>query len=345
MAKIPVPGDPSSNLISRIFSTTLSTTNSIPNTLINEFDPRQPRATLAQGKALIKDQFKLLENSAKTDLVNKAIGNGKKALKDILTGNPGAAMSDLFDMGSSSANSTAKDNQNSLYQKMLARKDPLLAIDWDVQLPPIPGVTALPSIFAEDISVNLPNLTVEAVPRNGTYIYFAKQSDVGELNITFYENIGLDSTTYLTAWQNLVQDPVTGLYNYPVNYKKIITLNMLIPGGQGKPFLTAGTYYISGCFPSTRGGLALQSSSAERQKITCTFSVDGVSFVRNPAVNLSDLTKAPASTSQPGTFLGALERYGLSALHSLSNLVDEAKFGKPTFVSGGASLGQNSFTA
>lgn len=337
--KVPAPGNTQSDLGTRIYDVSTGAVNSIPSTLLSNFDPRQPSASINTAKKIISAQLTQASNTLKTDITNKAISNAKTAVSDILTGNSSKAVGDLLgkSTGSAISQTSSARNQKSVYERMRNRHDPLLAIDWDIILPPILASDGsslqLPGIYVEDLQINLSNFTTDPIAVNGTYLYFPKQSDTGVLTMTLYENILLDATSYLVGWQNRVQDPSTGYYNYPVNYKNNITIQILAPGGVGKDFLTVGQYTVIGCFPSDRGGLDLMSESSERKKITCTMSVDGVVFKPIPITIPSDNKSQPLSTAS-ATLSDRLIKGGLSFLKSLTAGPNN---NKPNYAGGNAS--------
>ncbi len=284
-----------------------------------------------------------LDHEITMQRIDEIISNAKKAVTDILTGNSKSAMSDLLGKGTGSSISQSSQNNrstNTVYSRLKTRHDPLLGIDWDIILPKIVtsnGSMELPGIYVEDLQINLSNFTTEPVTRNGSYLYFPKQSDTGSLQMTLYENILLDGTSYLVTWQNLIQDPATGYFNYPSKYKKNIIITILAPGGVGKDFLTIGQYTFVGCFPSDRGGLSLVSDTSDRQKITCTFSVDGVIFKPIPVTIPSDIKAQPKSTAHSKTLSDLLLSGGKSFLKSLT-----AGQSSPSFAgSNASSLMQN----
>lgn len=184
---------------------------------------------------------------------------------------------------------------DSWYSLARKRRDPLLAFEWDVEMPQI-GNMKLPNSYVEEAQINLPSVEDWSVFRNGTKAYYAGFSDVGNLTITCYEDNRLSTMSYFAAWFGTIQNQETGTYSAPTDYLKDIRLYVTAPTSSG--YERIGTLIAHGCFPKDRQGLNFSSGTSDRQRIAVTFTVNNVSYISNFPFDTDLIVAANAQISQ-----------------------------------------------
>ena len=85
-----------------------------------------------------------------------------------------------------------------------------------------------------------------------TTIYLASASDPGSFTLEIAQTARLHGLRYFTAWRDLVQNPYTGGYRLPSEYKKNIAVTLF--DTTGKPIATAT---VRNCWPVSYEGLSL----------------------------------------------------------------------------------------
>jgi hypothetical protein len=172
---------------------------------------------------------------------------------------------------------------------MIARNDPVLTFEFDVDMPDVspfmemPGYRAIPSEYIEDIDVPFDSLDAGSeVYVNSRKLNLPGKISTQEFTIKFYAEHKALVLRYLDAWRASVVTP-KGIYNLPykldgTGYKKYIAANFRNSGS------TAFQVIIFGVFPTTKPPVTLQSASSDRWVIEQTFSCNGAYPVYDPPV-------------------------------------------------------------
>lgn len=145
-----------------------------------------------------------------------------------------------------------------------SRPDPLLNIDWDIEMP-----DGFDSANVEEIQASMEDFGVSSgVFRAGTRQYYAETEDIGALSITFYEDRLMTSSQYCKAWRDRIRNP-DGTRNYPSKYKRIIRVwPMDVKGNRLAEFK-----YV-GCWPSKIPAISFGGTNTQRITLQVDFSVD-----------------------------------------------------------------------
>ena len=156
-----------------------------------------------------------------------------------------------------------------------ARKDPLLNVNWYIDLPIIDG-KKLSWEYIEEAT--LPYMSVEqsSVYRAGKMYHYAGHYSLDTLSLKCYEDSYGIVNAYANAWRQKIIDPVTGQYGYAKSndgYKKNIAITVL---DVTQSMVFKMTYL--GCFPMRQDALSL-GSTVERVVPNLEFSVDDVQIV------------------------------------------------------------------
>lgn len=223
--------------------------------------------------------------------VDSIVGLGAKAIDKGLGTDIAGALDDLLPQRRPSSTEPAPaglggPSKNSVLSKMRLRADPQFNFNWRVFLPEIRGTDGVSGFdgsvlevfnyYVEDVHISLPFFTAQDYFRNGTRVYYPTYSDTGTINITFYEDGNMNTTRYIEAWKNLIQNRVTGLYNFPSAYKKQITVvtldNMNVVGG---------FFLVDGAFPTQSQPIHFGSASSDIVRINQEFAVNRIYFVPN----------------------------------------------------------------
>ena len=197
--------------------------------------------------------------------------------------------------------SSPANAKGSPLSKLLSRNDPFFSFDWYIVLPTLPvlntpGLEKGPqltlnncpdfSLYAEDVSINLPHLQATNYFRNGSYLYYPTFSDVGSCSMVLYEDSDLNATKYINYWVSMVRNPQTNLYSLPDVYKKNLYVYLVDPkDSNNSPNYSSyavGRFLVSGAWPTARGTYSLQSASSERVTLQVELAIDGVSFEAGP---------------------------------------------------------------
>lgn len=157
----------------------------------------------------------------------------------------------------------------------LSRPDPLINLDWDIEMP-----DGLDASYVEEIQASMADFTVsEGVFRSGTRTYYVGAEDIGALSITFYEDRLMTVTQYLKRWRDRIRN-TNGTRNYPSQYKR--TIRVWPTDGAG---IILGEFAYRGCWPSKIPSIAWTSQGTARITHQVDFSVDSVDITLNNAAN------------------------------------------------------------
>lgn len=152
-----------------------------------------------------------------------------------------------------------------------ARSDPLMNFNWWCDMPILNGSTQLGWEFVEEAS--LPFIQFEQVSnyRAGKNYHYAQKYNVGNLQLKFYEDSNGTVSQYLHEWQSLVLNAKTGLFYFPKDYKKTISIWVLDVAKY-----TVMCLDYTGCWPLVPDTYQFGSAQSERIIAGCEFSVDSV---------------------------------------------------------------------
>lgn len=150
-----------------------------------------------------------------------------------------------------------------------SRRDPLLNINWYLDLPIIDG-KKLPWENVEEATLPYMQVEQSSVYRAGKMYHYAGHYSLGTLTLKLYEDTSGIANDYLDAWRQKVIDFRTGIYGYPVDYKFPITVTVMDCTHRTVFFLQ----YV-GCFPMQTDPLSL-GSTLERVVPGTEMSVDDV---------------------------------------------------------------------
>lgn len=216
-------------------------------------------------------------NPALGDIARKALGRGRTDVANFPVDKP--------------------ENPSGWYALGRKRLDPMWSYLWDIDLPDLPGMKALPREYVEEISVALPSSQDFNIFRNGTYSYYATFADVGTLSLNVYEDQRLSASQYFQRWRNLIQN-VDGTFNAPNDYKRTIMVYLLDNDNSKIAY-----FKITGCFPTTREGHVMNSGASDRHILNITFSITSIDFVvlnASPIVFNTQNPTNPSAASSSG---------------------------------------------
>ena len=150
-----------------------------------------------------------------------------------------------------------------------SRPDPLVHIDWDIEMP-----DGFDSANVEEIQASMADFAVsDGVFRAGTRQYYAETEDIGALSITFYEDRLLTTTQYIKGWRARIANP-DGTRNYPSVYKRTIKVWPMDAKGN-----RLAEFKYKGCWPSKIPSIAWGSQGTTRITHQVDFSVDSLDIV------------------------------------------------------------------
>lgn len=207
--------------------------------------------------------------------------------------------------------STATPGSHDWLRAAQARPDPMLDIYWYVQLPPI----GKPLSWEYVEEAQLPFIDFDSVQnyRAGKNYHYPNHYNLNTLQLKFYGDVKGNSLSYLRAWQSLIIDTSTGLYNVPTKYKKNIAITIL----DAAQFVVTKFTYL-GCWPASIDAVTVGNAQTGRITPTVTFHVDEQiidvlggsehdSGVSSATDNLNKTTpKIPSASAFPDVFNDAL---------------------------------------
>lgn len=152
---------------------------------------------------------------------------------------------------------------------MESRRDPLLNIDWVVNMPLDTGI----NVHVEEINLSATGIDFTPFQRAGRTINMASMRSTAAVSLVFYTDNVLTCVNYLETWKSLVANP-DGTFNHPAEYKQTIMVNLVDSSGN-----YVGSFFCANCFPSGPYQYGASSGNAERIRITQEFSCEAVVFV------------------------------------------------------------------
>lgn len=152
-----------------------------------------------------------------------------------------------------------------------ARPDPLMSFNWWADMPILNG-SPMPSIGWEYVEeAVLPFISFDQISnyRAGKNYHFAQKYNIGNLQLKFYEDSNATVSQYLNTWQSMILNTQSGLFYFPKDYKKTISIWVL-----DVTKLTVMCLDYTGCWPLNPDTYSFGSAQSERIVAGCEFSVD-----------------------------------------------------------------------
>lgn len=240
------------------------------------------------------------------------LSNSVRALSNLM-GSVGASGSN------SGFNINSRPSGNATFNalaKARGRQDPLLNIDWYVELPSISGSDGVYSLGWEMVEeATIPLIEFEPVSnyKAGKLYHYPSHQSLGTLSLSHYEDVGGAVTNYYRKWQGLIINAETSLYKVPSEYKKTIIITLL---DVTRSEVAVFTYY--GCWPSRIDSYALVSGAVDRIIPQVEFTVDDTKVV---SVSLSpgELSSVLSSAMDSPAGVGDASSTFPSVLSSFAN--------------------------
>lgn len=148
------------------------------------------------------------------------------------------------------------------------RPDPMMDIYWYVQLPDFGGVK-LAWEYVEEATLPFVDFDSVSNYKAGKNFHYPNHYNLNTLQLKFYGDVTGKAYSYLKAWQSLIADTSTGLYNVPSVYKKTISITIL----DAAQYLVTKFTYL-GCWPMSVDQVTVGSQQTSRITPTVTFQVD-----------------------------------------------------------------------
>lgn len=153
-----------------------------------------------------------------------------------------------------------------------ATRDPLPSWKWHVEELPDFGDIKLPPEYIETLTLPFPKLdSGNSTYVGGAELTYAGATSVDAFDIVFHEDSLARATKYVQAWQANIQNPYSGGYYLPAQYKKI--LKVVLKNTTGEDIAEAT---LKGCWPSVQNNWDLTNTGDEPLKTSVSFEVDAV---------------------------------------------------------------------
>jgi len=313
----------------------------------------------SQNTQDVKDRF----GSAADNAIEQAKGNvktegidlGIKVLQKVTVpklGNLGDLANQYLGRNGSKLSKTKADkyapDPNGWYAQAKKRVDPLLSIDFSIDMPQVSNLK-LPESYIEDIVLPIPNVEDYGVFLYGKRDYFAAIQDISSFNISCYEDHVLTVLSYYNTWRQRIRNP-DGTFKAPSFYQRNITVYLTGPSGNENGFFDLfGQLTLVNCFPTNITGYDFGSQNAERirpviefrcsDSIFVPFSENNGATVGNPRYGFQALTQDSSESGQvtenkkmsPGEFIKdsftAIKSLGKNIVKDeISNIPNKIKF-------------------
>lgn len=173
-----------------------------------------------------------------------------------------------------------------------SRPDPLMNFNWWCDMPILNGTFSLGWEYVEEASLPFIQFEQTSNYRAGKNYHFAQKYNVGNLQLKFYEDSLGSVAQYINTWQSMILNARTGLFYFPKDYKKTISIWVMDVAKK-----TVMCLDYTGCWPLTPDTYQFGSSQSERVVAGCEFSVDEV----NVKFGKFDSASIPSVMSAIGT--------------------------------------------
>ena len=150
-----------------------------------------------------------------------------------------------------------------------ARKDPLMNFNWWADMPILDGTQRLSWEYVEEGTLPFIEFEQQSNYRAGKNYHYAHHYALGTLSLKLYEDSDGISLQYISKWQSLIHNSDSGLYYFPDQYKKTISIWVLDVSK-----MTAMCLEYTGCWPMRVNAHQYSSASSERITTDVEFSVD-----------------------------------------------------------------------
>lgn len=139
-----------------------------------------------------------------------------------------------------------------------------------------PGLE-MPSLFV--LRGVFPYNEVQTFPieRDNSNIYYPEITDVGDLEVEFYETMDNSVFDFFDVWSSKIRNK-EGIFNLPDSFKRSVYAFRLDTMGKGddNSFTKVFGLEYSGCFPKRISDYPFDMSDPNVVNLSITFSVDGV---------------------------------------------------------------------
>lgn len=233
------------------------------------------------------------------------------------------------------------------YSLARSRPDPMINLDFIVELPEISGNLKLPDHYVEDITINTPNYDDYSVMLYGRRDYFASFQDIQGFTLTLYEDSLGSTYHYFRAWLDQIRLP-NGTFRPPSLYQKNIRATFITPmlnsrdGNYGLSFAVtflraypvdlSGYEMVSGSSDRIRPSVQFKCSSSVSTRILPTSKaniIDQSGEVVEPSINnVEEAVNPPLSRmEQAKKVFSAVKSFAkVAAKEQISNIPNKIKF-------------------
>lgn len=174
------------------------------------------------------------------------------------------------------ANNSVRRFPNSTHIANLKnRPDPQLEWRWavvgDIPFADRLGLTNLitPAYFTQ-IEIPEYNFDNEQMHAGNVFYGYVNGYSLENMTAELYMDCKGIAEAWVTEWMRNIVDPVTGIYNLPINYKKVLYVVKLDNLARSSIM-----YKLEGCYPYQQSGNSL-SASGEAMTKSVTFNIDRV---------------------------------------------------------------------
>lgn len=156
-------------------------------------------------------------------------------------------------------------------QRRTGDREPLLDLYWYCLQMPFGGDLD----YVETASIPIPSINANSIFEAAAFRKFPGFMEIGELDITFYEDVRCRTRQWLNYWRNRIRNEDTGAYYLPSHYKRDWRFALTDGTSRSTPILTA---YLVDTWPANSSPLELSNNAGQPIKVQQSFCVDRVYF-------------------------------------------------------------------
>lgn len=160
---------------------------------------------------------------------------------------------------------------DSVQNAMSGYGEPLDGFKWCIEALPVFGGLTVPKEYVLEASIPMPTFGSKQKQTAATVITLPDVGEISGFDLTLHEDQKGSSFNYIITWMEHVQNPHSGGYYLPFNYKRDLIVQL-----QNKKGEIAIRAKLKGCFPLSPTPITLTGGGGEVVKISCNMAVDAM---------------------------------------------------------------------
>lgn len=158
---------------------------------------------------------------------------------------------------------------NTLQGVMSGYGEPLKGFKWCIESFPTFFGRTIPKEYCLSATLPMPTLGTQQKQHGGHVITLPSTSEISGFDLTLHEDQKGTSFKYIMSWMEHVQNPHSGGFYLPANYKR--NLMVQLQNDRGEVAIRAE---LVGVWPTSPSPISLEGNSSDAIKIQCGFAID-----------------------------------------------------------------------